>query len=100
MTRRQCQEGTCLDRIFLVGRRAGGDGAALLGDVLRVSDLGEGADVVEAVGDLLDGYEGEDAWEMVSGADSARLVEEGVVPRPSQSQWSGMLDAIVRDSWS
>jgi len=69
VTCRQCQEGTCLDGIFLVGRRSGGDGAALLGDVLGVSDLGEGADVVEAVGDLLDGYEGEDAWEMVSGAD-------------------------------
>lgn len=64
MTSRQCQEGTCLDRIFLAGRRSGRDGAALLGDVLGVSDLSEGADVVEAVGDLLDGYEGEDAWEM------------------------------------
>ena len=56
MTRRQCQEGACLYRIFLVGGRSGGDGAALLGDVLGVSDLGECADVVEAVGDLLDGY--------------------------------------------
>lgn len=34
----------------------------------------------------------------VSGAD--RLVEEGVVPRPSQSQWSEMLDAIAKNSWS
>jgi hypothetical protein len=59
---RQCQERTGLDRIFLVGRRAGGDGAALLGDVLGIPDLGEGANVAEAVGDLLDGYEGEDAW--------------------------------------
>ena len=98
MTRRQCQERTRLDGIFLVGRWSGGDSAALLGDVLGVSDLGESADVVEAVGDLLDGYEGEDAWEMVSGA--GRLVEEGGVPRPIQSQWSGMLDAIAKDSWS
>jgi hypothetical protein len=26
-----------------------------------------------------------------------RLMEEGVLPRPSQSQRSGMFDAIVRD---
>ena len=61
---RQCQERTCLDGIFLVGGRAGGDGTPLLRDVLWVSDLGEGAHVLEAVGDLLDGYECEDAWKM------------------------------------
>ena len=58
---RQCQERTCLDRVFLVGRRTGGDGTSLLGDVLWVSNLSEGANVVESIGDLLDGYEREDA---------------------------------------
>jgi hypothetical protein len=61
VARRQGQERAGLDGVFLVGRRTGGDGASLLGDVLGVSDLGEGAHVVEAMGDLLDGYESEDA---------------------------------------
>jgi hypothetical protein len=56
------QEGGGLDGVFVVGYwRGRGYGAALWGDVRRVVDLGEVSDVLEAVGDLLHGYEGEDA---------------------------------------
>jgi hypothetical protein len=45
----------------LVDGRARRNSASLLRDVLRVPNLSEGAYVMEAVGDVLDGYEGEDA---------------------------------------
>lgn len=61
-----CGEGQqrgCLDCVFLMSGRAGvrGYGTALRGDILWVSDRGEGAHVLEAIRDLLHSYEGEDA---------------------------------------
>jgi hypothetical protein len=57
-----------------MGGRAGGYGTASWGDVLRVPDLGEVPDMLEALGDLFDGYEREDAWRKL--VRNIRMVKE------------------------
>jgi hypothetical protein len=63
------EEGGGLDGVFVVrvGRRSRGYGTTGWRDVRGVADFGEVADVLEAVGDLFNGYECEDAGRVVSG---------------------------------